>query len=51
MESKIVDLIPESLHEELLKEAEQILQERAKQKADVKPTEKELDEIFSKIKM
>ncbi len=51
MESKIFDLIPESLHEQLLEEVEQILKEREKQKVGTKPvTDQELDEIFRKIR-
>jgi hypothetical protein len=49
MESKIIDLLPKELHEELLQEAAAILETR-KQKAGTMPTQKEIDAIIEKIR-
>jgi hypothetical protein len=50
MESKIIDLLPKELHEDLLLEAQAILKERAKQKLSTMPTNDEIDQIIEKIR-
>jgi hypothetical protein len=50
MESKIFDLVPPELHEQLLKEAEQIINEKKQKEPEpIKLTKQELDKIIGKI--
>jgi hypothetical protein len=48
-QTRIIDLLPVELHEELLQEAAAILETR-KQKVGTMPTQKEIDQIIEKIR-